>query len=142
VAGINAYIAETRRNPSLLTPEFKMAGIKPGDWTPAIVISRFNGLAGNIVQELNMALAIRAIGVENVKDLEHFQPSDPNLTIDPAIDSSLLTKDILDLYRGFRTPFRFTAGEPAAGIRASHLVARLDDSPIPTPSALDLSQRR
>jgi len=150
VDGVNAYIAETRRNPSWLTPEFKMAGIKPGDWTAAVVISRFNGLLGNIEQELNMALAIRAIGAEKVKDLEHFQPADPDLTIDPAIDSSLLTKDILELYRAFRTPFRFTADELVAGLRAGQAVARsddrldgrLDDSSIETPSALELSQRR
>ena len=108
VAGINAYIAETRRNSSLLTPEFKMVGIKPGDWTPAVVISRFNGLAGNLYEEFNTALAIRAIGAENVKDLKYFQPSDPNLTIDPAVDSSLLTNRILELYRAFRTPFHFS----------------------------------
>ena len=34
VAGVNAYIAETERNPALLTPEFKMLGTKPGRWTP------------------------------------------------------------------------------------------------------------
>src|SRR5690242_17159 len=70
VDGINAYIAETQRNPALLTPEFKMLGLKPGNWTPAVVISRFNGLVANVSQELNMALAIRAIGAERVKDLE------------------------------------------------------------------------
>jgi penicillin G amidase len=141
VAGVNAYIAETRRNPSLLTPEFNMVGIKPGDWTPAVVISRFNGLLGNIDQELNMALAIRAIGVENVKDLQYFQPSDPDLTIDPAIDTSLLTADILQLYRAFRTPFRFTADDLAAGFRDPKAAAKLDHS-IDAPTALDLSQSR
>ena len=48
VAGINAYIAETQKNPALLNPEFKMLGITPGKWTPAVVVSRFNGLLGNI----------------------------------------------------------------------------------------------
>ena len=95
VNGINAYIAETERNPALLTPEFKMLGIKPGKWTPAVVISRFNGLLGNIDQELNMALAIKAIGVDKVKDIEYFQPADPDLEIDPAIDASLLSNEIL-----------------------------------------------
>ncbi len=52
VAGINAFIAETHRNPSLLTPEFGLLGLKPGDWTPAVVIGRFNGLVANINQEL------------------------------------------------------------------------------------------
>src|ERR1700690_4344786 len=47
VSGINAYIAETQRRPELLTPEFRMLGIKPGAWTPAVVITRFNGLLGN-----------------------------------------------------------------------------------------------
>lgn len=42
--GINAYIAETETHPALLTPEFKMLGIRPGRWTPAVVVSRFNGL--------------------------------------------------------------------------------------------------
>ena len=61
VAGINAYIAETQKNPTLLTPEFKMLGITPGKWTPAVVVSRFNGLLGNIDQEMNFALAVRTI---------------------------------------------------------------------------------
>jgi penicillin amidase len=110
VAGINARIAETRRNPALLTPDFKIAGMQPGDWTPAVVISRFNGLAANIDQELNMALAIRAIGADKVKDLEYFQPSDPDLRIDPAIDTALLSKEILALYDAFRAPVRFGPG--------------------------------
>jgi penicillin amidase len=114
-AGINAYIAETRRNPSLLTPEFKMLGIEPGNWTPAVVISRFNGLAGNINEELNIALAVRAVGVEEVKDLEYFQPADPDLTMDSSIDSKLLTREILELYRAFRTPVRYSADELTAG---------------------------
>ncbi len=109
VAGINAYIAETRRNPALLTPEFKVLGIKPGDWTSAVVISRFNGLAGNLDEELATALAVRDMGADKVKDLRYFQPSDPDLTIDPGIDSSLLTRQIIELYTAFRAPFRFTA---------------------------------
>jgi len=141
VDGINAWIAETRRNPTLLTPEFKMAGLQPGYWTPAVVISRFNGLLGNIDQELNMALAIRAIGVDKVKDLEYFQPADPDLRIDPAIDTSLLSKDVLDLYHAFRTPFRFTSDELAEGFRDPKIVARLDAA-VDSPSAVDLSQRR
>ena len=83
-----------------------MLGIKPGKWTPAVVISRFNGLLGNVDQELTIALAIKAIGVDQVKDVMYFQPGDPNLEIDPAIDSSLLSKEILALYHAFRTPLQ------------------------------------
>ena len=46
VRGVNAYIAETERNPALLPIEFRMLGIKPGRWTPAVVISRHQALAG------------------------------------------------------------------------------------------------
>ncbi len=141
VAGVNAYIAETRRNLSLLTPEFGMLGIKPGDWTPAVVISRYNGLAGNISEELNMALAVRAIGVEKVKDLEYFQPANPNLTIDSRIDSSLLSPDILALYRAFRTPIHFSADELTARLRDSKTAAGLDVD-VERPAAIDFSKRR
>jgi penicillin amidase len=142
VDGINAYIAETKKHPELLTPEFKMLGITPGKWTPAIVISRFNGLLGNIDQEMNFALAIRTIGADKLKDLEYFQPGDPDLKMDPAIDPALLSKDILELYHAFRTPIKFTPDELAAAYRGQTSdLARLDES-IEAPSAIDLSARR
>jgi len=142
VNGINAYIAETQRNPDLLTPEFKMLGIKPGKWTPAVVISRFNGLLGNLNQELNLALAIRTIGVEKVKDLTYFQPANPKLEMDPAIDAALLSKDILELYSAFREPIKFTPDELVAAYRDnSKILARLDQAAA-MPSAIDLSQRQ
>jgi penicillin G amidase len=136
VNGINAYIAETARRPELLTPEFKMLGIKPGNWTPAVVISRFNGLLGNLNQELDLALAIRTIGVEKVKDLSYFQPANPQLEMDPVIDAALLSKDILGLYQAYREPIKFTPDELAAAYRdESHILARLD-SAFETPSAI------
>jgi penicillin G amidase len=126
VDGINAYIAETERNPALLTPEFKMLGIKPGKWTPAVVISRFNGLLGNVEQEVKLASAIHAIGADKVKDIMYFQPADPNLDIDPAIDASLLSSEILGLYHAFRTPLKFTADELLPEYRNQKAALRLD----------------
>jgi penicillin amidase len=141
VNGINAYVAETQRNPALLTPEFKILGITPGKWTPAIVISRFNGLLGNIDEEMNISLAVHAIGAAKVKDLEYFQPADPDLKLDAAIDGSLLSKDILELYHAFRTPIKFAPDELSAAYRDhTQLAARLTEQ-IETPSAIDLSHR-
>jgi len=141
VNGINAYIDETRRNPALLTPEFRMLDLKPDNWTPAVVISRFNGLLSNVTQELNMALAVRTLGADRVKDLYHFQPADPKLEIDPAIDASLLSKDILAVYSAFREPIKFTPNELVAQYRNNAAVlARLDEA-TGGPSALDLSTR-
>jgi penicillin amidase len=125
VNGINAYIAETERNPALLTPEFKMLGIKPARWTSAVVVSRYNGLAANVDEELNMALAVAAIGADKVRDIEYFQPAGPDLAMDPAIDASLLSKQILDLYRAFRTPLKFTPDELLPEYRSPKTAAQL-----------------
>jgi penicillin amidase len=138
VHGINAYIAETERNPALLTPEFKMLGIKPGKWTPAIVISRFNGLAGNVEEELDIALQVRAVGVERAREVDYFQPGNPNLDLDPAIEPSFLSPDVLSLYIAFRTPLHFTADELVAKYRSpsadkKQILAELDQA-AETPS--------
>jgi penicillin amidase len=142
VRGINAYITETEKRPALLTQEFAILGIKPVAWTPAVVISRFNSLLSNINQELNMALAIRTIGEDKVRDLTYFQPANPNLSIDPAIDASLLSKNILDLYQAFREPVRFAAADLVAAYRSDERVLALVNENEAMPSAVDLSQRQ
>jgi penicillin amidase len=139
VDGINAYVERTRTQPQLLSREFRLLGIKPGLWTPAVVVSRFNGLLGNIGEEMNIALAVHAIGAEKVKDILSFQPADPDLRLDPAIDSALLSPDILRLYFAFRGPIHFTANELAAGFRGNHsAAAALNAAALPT--AADLSR--
>ena len=139
VDGINAYIDQTVRDPSLLTPEFAMLGIKPGKWTPAVVVSRFNGLLGNVESEINMALAVKTLGADKVKDIEYFQPADPDLRIDPAIDTSLLSNDILKVFRAFRTPLTFKADELLPQYRNSKSVAMLTGD---ITSPLTQSERR
>jgi penicillin amidase len=62
VDGVNARIAETERTPSLLPLEFRLLGTKPGRWTPDVVISRHQGLLGNVEEELNYGRAVAAIG--------------------------------------------------------------------------------
>jgi len=139
VDGINAYIDQTARDPSLLTPEFAMLGIKPGKWTPAIVISRFNGLLGNVESEINMALAVKTLGADKVRDIEYFQPAGPDLRIDPAIDTSLLSNEILNTFRAFRTPLTFKADELFPQYRNPKSVAMLDTD---ITSPLTQSERR
>ena len=48
VDGINDYIIEVNNDPSKLPIEFTLLGIKPEIWTPDVVISRHQGLLGNI----------------------------------------------------------------------------------------------
>jgi penicillin G amidase len=117
VAGVNAYIELTQRNPALLPLEFKLLAIRPGKWSPEVVISRHQALLTNIRQELNHAQAVRILGPEKVKDLSFFQGGDPLLTVDPAIDLSLISNKILELYDAFRDPIKFTSQDVILDLR-------------------------
>ena len=119
VEGINAYIDEANRAPERLPLEFRLLGIRPQPWTPEVVISRHQGLLGNIGTELSTARAVAVLGPEKVKWLEGFGPGDPNLDFDPAIDPTLLSADILELYNAFRTGLRFRPEDVGAAFRAA-----------------------
>lgn len=140
VEGVNAYVEEALRSPNTLPLEFKLLGIKPGRWTTATVISRFNGLLGNLPQEVNMAQAVRMMGVEKVRDLSQFYGGEPKLDVDPDIDLSLITRDIIDLYTAFREPIRFTADEVLAEYQGA--VAPAQRAEAQEPTAVDLSMRQ
>lgn len=125
VEGVNAAIADAMKDKASLPLEFRLLGIEPQPWTPAVVVSRHNGLLANIEQELAMAQAVRLLGGKKVKDLTYFQAGDPDLTIDPAIDASLLSHTILELYTAFREPIEFRPEDIVdPGARGSRLEAR------------------
>lgn len=105
--GVNAYIDEIMATPDQLPIEFKLLDIVPEKWTPDVVISRHQGLLGNIEQELDVARAVAKIGVEKVKDLYWFHPKVPDIKLDPSINQALLFDDILELYNAYRTPIEF-----------------------------------
>lgn len=107
VDGINAYIDEVLQNPERLPEEFGILGIKPGKWTPEIVISRHQGLKGNVNKELNIGRAVAEVGTETVKDLMWFHPMDPDLSLDSSITGEMLDQDILELYNATHRPLSF-----------------------------------
>jgi penicillin G amidase len=141
VDGINAAVDEAKRKPNDLPLDFKILGITPEKWTAADVISRHNGLLGNITQEVNMAQAVRIMGVDAVKDLSEFYGGDPKLDVDPSIDLSLINRNILELYNAFRQPIRFTPDELVAEYRGQPARAADLEADL-GPSALDLSARQ
>ena len=108
VHGVNAYIDEALQDPDSLPLPFKLLDIQPKHWTEEVVISRHQGLLGNISLELSTGRAVCAIGEDKVRELRYFHPHDPILTLDPLIDcDSLLNNDILHLYNSYRRPIRF-----------------------------------
>ena len=119
VRGVNAYIAETERNPALLPLEFKMLGITPGRWTPAVVVSRHQSLTANVTDEVRFVRGINAVGADKLRELLYFQGGEPVFTLDPAIDAKVFPTDVLGLYSTFRESLQFRAADIAAAYRGT-----------------------
>ncbi len=139
VDGINAYVKAALADPALLSVEFRMLGIEPGLWTPEVVISRHQGLLGNIGAELRYGRAVAVGGEKAVKEVAAFQPPDPDLTLDPNIDPEhLLEADVLSLYNAFRGSIRFQPEDVLPEYRGGNLERSLETGSDPAPSASDL----
>ena len=130
VRGVNAYIAETERNPALLPMEFRMLAIKPGRWTPAVVISRHQALAGNVGEEVRSLRAIKATNIDQVRDLMNFQGGNPRFELDPAIDPRTFPDDVLAMYSAFRESVQFRPEDVAAEWRATASAVAGDERPL------------
>ncbi len=116
--GVNAYIEKALENPELLPLPFRALGIKPQKWTPEVIVSRHQGLLGNITEELDYGRAVVQLGVDKVKEYSWFHPKDPNMALDSAIDGSLLSQDILALYNAYRDPLVFQPEDVLPEFRA------------------------
>ena len=129
--GVNACIEEMLKTPEKLPIEFKLLNIKPGKWTPDVVISRHQGLLGNIGVELKTGRAVAKIGAEKVKELSSFHPKDPNIELDPVISKELLSDDILELYDAFRATVKFKPEDVDKEYRGdTELTAKLAILPV------------
>ncbi len=109
--GVNAYIDEITKTPELLPIEFKILDIHPEKWTPEVVISRHQGLLGNIGQELQIGRAVAKLGSKKTKELYWFHPKDPDINLDASINKDLLSDDILELYNAYRKPVKFESSD-------------------------------
>ena len=108
VDGVNAYIDEVLEDPDDLPLPFHLLDIQPKHWTPEVVISRHQGLLGNIGLELSTGRAVCLVGEDKVRELRYFHPHDPILTLDEKINcDSLVNNDVLHLYNSYRRPIRF-----------------------------------
>lgn len=119
VAGINAYIAEARQKPDELPFEFKILNTLPDFWTPEVVISRHQGLLGNIEDEISNARLVKLLGADKVRELSWFHPknadNEPNLELDKMLDNDVLFSNILEYYQAFRAPLKFPKKDTRLG---------------------------
>ena len=137
VRGINAYIDQTAEQPDLLPLEFRVLGITPEHWTPEVVISRHQGLVSNVSSEIRNARAVALLGPAAVKELNYYY-GDPDLALDPAIDVSLLSGDILTLYRAHRRGLRFQPEDVVAAYRGDPETFALLAAALP--SEIDMTE--
>lgn len=105
--GINAWISHIIKDDSKLPVEFHMLGIKPGLWSPEVVISRHQGLLNNVSRELNFGRAVAAVGPEKVRELVTFEPGVPDLSLDSLITAGLINRDLIAPYEAFRKALNF-----------------------------------
>jgi penicillin amidase len=123
--GVNAYIEEILKTPKKLPLEFKLLNIKPKKWTPDVVISRHQGLLGNIDEELKIARSVAKIGIQKTKELAWFHPKDPDINIDSKINKELLSHDILELYHAYRQTVKFKPEDVIPEFRNTEKVTAL-----------------
>ncbi|MBK8282738.1 MAG: penicillin acylase family protein [Saprospiraceae bacterium] len=108
VAGINAYIKKVLDGKEKMPLELQWLGIKPGYWTPEVVISRHNGLLSNVQNELQTARWVSRIGAQRVSELMNYHPHLPSLDLDPVLTPDALDEDILKPYLAFRRTIQFS----------------------------------
>jgi len=117
VDGINAYIREILKTPDKLPIEFRLLNTKPGYWTPEVVISRHQGLLGNVRDELNYGRLVHLIGADKLRQLQWFHPArkatEPDLTL--HVSGADLMQPILEIYEAFRLPLKFSATDEGLG---------------------------
>ncbi len=115
--GVNAYIKAINQTPEQLPVEFRILGIRPQEWTPDVVISRHQGLKGNVEEELNIGRAVALIGVEKVKEIMWFHPNEPEIALDPKMAAFLQSDSILALHNAYAGRVSFKASDIAPEYR-------------------------
>jgi len=130
VDGINAYVALTEREPSRLPPEFARLGTRPGRWTPAVVVSRHNGLFEGADDEAALARLAAAIGADTVRALWALGPRRVTLA-GHGVDAAALPADSLAaFFAALRGPVPLVVAGDAPSERGDGRAAS-DDEPMP-----------
>ena len=121
VAGINEYVRLTEEDPDLLPEEFRLLGYRPARWFPEdIARIRGHGLFSNLEGEVSRAVVLRDFGPEADALRQRLEPPH-EVSVPEGLDLSLLSDDVLAVYRLAREPVAFGGGaEPTGGPEGSN----------------------
>jgi penicillin G amidase len=113
VAGVNAYVQETRDGAQPLPDEFKIAGTRPDFWNADdIVRIRSHGLTRNVESEVQRAQIACAAGLGATRLEAKFQPA-WTTKIPDGLDPCSVPRDVLKDYFLATAPVKFSAGMKA-----------------------------
>ena len=108
VAGVNAAIDVALSKPDSLPLEFNLLGIKPEHLNAEDIISRHQGLLGNLVDEWETGFVVNLIGETKTKEINWFHPNNPDLYLDSLVKEIFSVPDVMDLYKAFKRPINFS----------------------------------
>jgi penicillin G amidase len=115
VAGINEYVRLTEDDPDLLPEEFRLLDYRPSRWSPEDVARvRSHGLFSNLEGEIRRAVVLRDFGPEAEALRQRLEPPH-EVSIPEGLDLSLLSDDVLAVYRLAREPVVFGGGTTPTG---------------------------
>ena len=107
VNGVNAAIDNALLTPDSLPVEFRLLGINPQHLKPEDIISRHQGLLGNLTDEWETALVVHQIGEDKTKEINWYHPNNPDLRLDSLVKEILSYSDVMDLYKAFKRPVNY-----------------------------------
>ena len=107
VKGMNAYIKQTEQNPKLLPVEFRLLGMTPQAWTPAIVVSRLGGIFLNMQTEMRIASVLPTLGPDTTREMLNLHPGKPDLTVTEEVDLSAIPPEVHLYYKAARQRVKF-----------------------------------
>ncbi|MEM7220983.1 MAG: penicillin acylase family protein [Pseudomonadota bacterium] len=108
VAGINAYVDLTARNPELLPPEFELLGYRPAKWSADEVVRiRSHGLWRNVVSEVTRARLYCAGDAAVDTQRKVLEPA-WQVGVPAGLDTCALPEAVLDDYLLATAPVDFS----------------------------------
>ena len=98
VAGVNAFVGEAKKNPSLMPMEFNLLGYEPALWKPEdIVRLRSHGLTRNLASEVARAQVACRIGLSADEIRRGLEPAWES-QVPSGLDICSIPEKVLDVY--------------------------------------------